>query len=112
MRAPLAMLSLAALAAVALPAYAEVDDTAYVQAARCTGLARVEKLGSPDAAAFKAFLDAERPGQTVTTIEQGRIVARQAERDARSALGAKKVALEAELAGACQAFKTQIATSR
>jgi hypothetical protein len=108
MRLALAAVCAAAFCGFATPSFAQVSDADFIQASRCNAIARLDKFGSPDAQAFKGFLDAEAKGRTITARNRARQAASLAKQEGLTATGAKKAALEAELQGVCQAFKTQV----
>lgn len=99
----------ASVLALGSPASAEVSDQDYIQASRCAAIARSSKFKSPDAQAYKAFLETEARGRTITTRRRADMAASLAKQEALTASGEKKADLEAELSGVCQAFKLQAA---
>ena len=103
------MFAVAALC-IAVPALAEVSPD-FIQANRCAALARSSKFDSPDARAYKAFVDSESKGRNISSRNRARMAQSLAKQEALTATGEKKAALEAELNGACQAFKTQVAAN-
>src|SRR5688500_7492219 len=109
MRLAIALLSAAAVCGAAVPATAQVSEADFIQANRCVALARSSKFDSPDAQAFKAFVEGEGKGRTITIRNKGKMAQSRAKQEALAANGATKEALAAELSGPCQAFKTQVA---
>jgi hypothetical protein len=109
MRFAICVFAATTVLAFAAPALAEVSEQDYIQASRCSAIAKSSKFKSPDAAAIKAFVEAEEKGRTITTRRRADMAASRAKHEALTASGAKRTALEAELSGACQAFKLQLA---
>jgi hypothetical protein len=98
----------ASAAAAAGSAYAQpgwLSDVAYVQAARCAGLASSSKLGSPDGASLNALLKAQAAGRDQTILDQASDAEQQAKREASRADDYGKTRLQAELSGSCSSFK-------
>jgi hypothetical protein len=106
--AGLAIVVVAGAAAAAGAASAQpgrLSDVAYVEAARCAGLASSGKLGSADGAALTALLKAQAYGREQTVLDQADDAQRQAKREASHADDYSKSRLQAELSGACASFK-------
>ncbi len=101
--------TVAGAAAAAGAAYAQpgwLSDVAYVQAARCAGLASSGKLGSADGASLKALLKAQEVGRDQTVLDQASDAEQQARREANRADDYGKTRLQAELSGSCASFKS------
>jgi len=96
----------AALATTAEASPARLDDVAYMQAARCAGLASSSKLGSADAAAaLKAMVKNQSGGRDFYIQDKADDLQRDAKREADRADDVRKAKLTAELNGACAALK-------
>lgn len=94
-------LSLVAGAATTAAAAAErLSDVAYLQAARCKGIA--EGLGNVDTAAVTGLLKKEEVARVSYIQQQGESEVRRGKRDAKRENN--KAELTAELNGACAAY--------
>jgi len=105
----LATLAAAALGASAISGGAmaqpgHLSDVAYMQAARCVGLASSGKLNG-DSAELKALLKAEANGRVPAVLEQADEAQARAKREAERADSYSKDRLQAELSGACASLK-------
>lgn len=102
----LVMVAAAALGASTASAKTErLTDVAYIQAARCVGLATSKAMSQPDGEAMKAWLDAQGRGRQTFIVAKGEETQRQARRDADRADEFQKAKLSAELSGACAQLK-------
>ena len=94
-------------AATAAPAQgAQLSDTAYMQVARCAGLAASGKVGASDGSAFASLVKSQagsRPGYIMDKADQ---MQRDAKREASRAGDVERSKLAAELTGVCAALKT------
>ena len=90
-------------AAVAQPG-GHLSDVAYLEAARCAGLASSKKLGG-DGAALQALLKTESNGRLAAVMEQADEAQARARHEADRADDYSKGRLQAELTGACAALK-------
>lgn len=91
-----AMSSLVAPAAFA--AEGRLNDSQFIKAARCAGLA------GDDAEKFDALVKANQRGRASVIIDRAMTARSDAARATRSAREGGKVAIAAELAGACAAL--------
>ena len=96
-------LGLTATAASAQPGH--LSDMAYVEAARCAGLASSAKLGAGDAAAMKALLSAQASGRMPYILDQADDAQSKARHEADKADDFTKSKLQAELSGMCASLK-------
>ena len=96
--------ALGATAAMAQPG--RLSDAAYMQAARCAGLASSANLGPPDGAALKALLRAQSGGRDPYVLEKSDTLQREAKHQADRAGGYEKDKLSAELGGLCATLKS------
>ena len=94
----------AATAAAAQPGH--LSDVAYMQAARCAGLASSSKLGSADAAALASLVRSQAWGRDPYVLDKADDMQSQAKREADRADEYSKARLSAELNGACAALKS------
>lgn len=103
------LIGLAALAALgATTASAEprhLTDAAYLQAARCVGLASSKALGGQDAKSMSAWLETESGSRQPYILDKGDELKAEAKRQADRADDLVKPRLEAELSGPCAALK-------
>jgi hypothetical protein len=97
-----ALVALGATAASAKPAH--LSDAAYLEAARCVGLASSKALGG-DAKALSALLQSESSWRQQYILEKGDEMQRDAKREADRAGDMVKPQLQQELAGVCQTLK-------
>ena len=95
--------ALGVTAAAAQPG--RLSDVAYIQAARCAGLASSGKLGPADPGALISLLKAQSGGREVYVLEKASSMQDDAKRQANHADGYNKEKLAAELSGACAALK-------
>jgi hypothetical protein len=102
--AGLSIAVLCASAAAAGAAWAQpgrLSDVAYLQAARCAGLANSSKLGSADGKALKALLDAQANGRQPFILDQADEAKAKAKREGDRADDYMKSKLQSELSGVC-----------
>ena len=78
---------------------------AYLQAARCVGLASSKTFASPDQKAMAEWLRAETRGREEFIVEKADEAQRDAQIQANHADAAAKPRLQAELAGACASLR-------
>ncbi len=83
-----------------------LTDVAYMEAARCAGLASSSNLGAADAAQFKALLRSQETGRASYVLDKADEMQRTAKRQADHADGMSKEALQNELSGACAQLKS------
>ena len=95
--------ALGATSASAAPSH--LSDAAYLQAARCVGLASSKSLGAPDSKAMQAWLQAESTGRDPFILDKGDELQQQAKRQADRADDLAKPRLQAELSGQCSTLK-------
>ena len=98
-----ALAALGATAASAQPGH--LSDMAYLQAARCVGLASSKALGGADAKGMSAWLQTESLRRPDFIVEKGDEMQRQAKYQADRADDMAKPRLQAELAGQCASLK-------
>ncbi len=102
----LAMAVMTAMAlATAASAQPQLSDPAYVEAARCAGLASSKNLDSPDAAAMKALVSNQSTGRDPLVLNQADEASRNARAEADRAGPEGKAHLQAELSGRCAGLK-------
>ena len=99
----LAGVGLVAGAAAAQPG--RLSDVAYLEAARCAGLASSAKLGSADGAALKSLVQAQSNGREPFVQDKADDMQRVAKREADRADEFSRDRLTAELKGQCAALK-------
>jgi len=97
------MAALGATAASAQPG--RLSDVAYLQAARCVGLASSGKLAVSDAKDMTAWLRTQSAGRPQFILEKADQMERDARRQASHAGEETKVRLNSELQGACAQLK-------
>ncbi len=95
--------ALASTAAWAQPG--RLSDTAYMEAARCAGLANSAKLGSTDAPSFVAILKSQSQGRDNYILDKADEMQNSAKKEANHADDFAKARLSAELTGACASLK-------
>jgi hypothetical protein len=100
----IAMAALGATAASAAPSH--LSDSAYLQAARCVGLASSGKLAVSDGKQMAAWLRSQSGGRPPFILDKADQLERQAKREAAHAGDSAKVSLNAELQGACAQLKS------
>ena len=101
-----ALATLGATAAAAQPSQpAHLSDMAYLQAARCVGLASSKALGANDAKGMAAWLQAEAMHRPDFIVEKGDQMQRDAKYQADRADDLAKPRLQAELSGQCASLK-------
>ncbi len=106
MRTLFGLAALAALGATAASAQpGHLSDMAYLQAARCVGLASSKALGATDAKGMAAWLQTESLRRPDFIVEKGDEMQRQAKYQADRADDMAKPRLQAELAGQCASLK-------
>jgi tellurite resistance protein len=101
------LLLTAIVAASALAGAAQAgtaSNEAYMQAARCRGLAVSEGLGTVDAAAVTAFLEEEGKGRDAAVRFKVGTTVSNARKEGDRARGAAKERLLAERSGVCSAY--------
>jgi hypothetical protein len=98
------MAALGATAAQAQPA--RLSDAAYMQAARCVGLASSGKLGATDADAMKDWLKEQRRLRDAFVRDKADRMEEAAKREANSAGEQGRARLSDELNGPCAALKS------
>ncbi len=104
----LAMVTVIGAAAAASAASAQpgrLTDVAYLEAARCAGLANSGKLGSSDGAALIALLKAQANGREQLVLDQADDAQQRAKRQVNRADDYMKSKLQAELSTDCASFK-------
>ena len=107
MRTLTGLVILAALGATAASAQpGHLSDVAYMQAARCVGLASSANLGAPDDKSMSALLKAESVGRAPFILDKADDMQRQAKREADRADQFGKGRLQAELTGVCATLKS------
>jgi hypothetical protein len=82
-----------------------LSDVAYIEAARCAGLASSGKLGSSDGAALAALLKSQAYDRDQTVLDQANDAQQQAKRQANKADDYMKTKLQTELSTSCASFK-------
>jgi hypothetical protein len=95
----------AAFAGTASAQSNRLSDVAYVEAARCAGLANSGKLGAGDGAALAALLKSQSYGRDQTVLDQASDAQQQAKRQASHADDYTRGRLQAELTGTCSSFR-------
>jgi hypothetical protein len=95
--------SIAATGASAQPGH--LSDVAFLQAARCAGLASSSKLGSGDAASLKSLLKSQSDGRPPFILDRADEAQAGAKREADRADDYIRGKLQGELAGACAALR-------
>ena len=98
-----ALVALGASAASAQPTH--LSDTAYLQAARCVGLANSKALGAADAKGMTVWLQTEGASHPAFIVEKGDELQSRAKRQADRADDMVKPRLQAELTGPCASLK-------
>jgi len=107
MRRLVGLAILAALGTTAAQAQtARLSDGAYMQAARCVGLASSGKLGATDGDAMKAWLKEQSRLRDPYVLDKADRMQQEAKREANSAGEYGKAKLSAELSGPCAALKS------
>ncbi len=99
-------LSVAVLGATASSEPARLSDTAYMQAARCVGLASSHNLGGGDAAAMDKWLRKQSSGRDPYVQDRADELQASAKREGDRADSFSKPRLQAELSGACASLKS------
>lgn len=99
-----------AASALAGAAQAATPSAAYLQAARCRGLASSEGLGAVDVANIDAFMKQEGAGLDAKTRFSLGTKISSAQKEGNKARGAAKDKLLAERSGACAAYLGGAAT--
>ena len=94
---------LGATAASAQPG--RLTDVAYMQAARCVGLASSTNLGAGDGGSMGAWLKTQATGREPFVLDKADEMQRKAKREADRADQYSKPKLAAELSGACTTLK-------
>ena len=97
------MAALCATAASARPA--KLTDVAYMQAARCAGLADSGKFSGADAASLTALLKDQSQGRMDYVLQKADDLRRDAKRQADRADDYMKAKLSAEVSGPCAQIK-------
>ena len=96
--------ALVATAASAQPG--RLSDVAYMQAARCAGLASSATLGSADAGSLKALVQSQSWGREPYVLDKADEMQSKAKREADHADDYAKARLSAELNGMCATLKS------
>ena len=96
--------ALAATVASAQPG--RLSDVAYMQAARCAGLASSHTLGSADAASLRALLESQSGGRDPFVLNKADDLQSAAKREADRADDYAKARLSAELNGMCATLRS------
>jgi hypothetical protein len=94
-----------ALASGAQAQPGRLSDVAYVEAARCAGLANSGKLGSGDASSLNALLKAQAYDRLQTVLDQADDAQARAKREANRADDMEKTRLQNELSSSCASYK-------
>lgn len=106
MRTLFGLAAIAAFAATAASAQPQhLTDTAYLEAARCVGLASSKALGAGDGKSLSALLQSESTGRAPYILDKGDEMQQQAKRQADRADDMAKPRLQAELSGQCASLK-------
>ncbi len=95
--------ALGVTAAAAQPG--RLSDVAYMQTARCAGLASSGKVGSADASGMIALLKSQSGGRDPYVLDKATSLQQEAKSQADRASGYSKEKLSAELSGACASLK-------
>ena len=95
--------ALGVTAAAAQPG--RLSDVAYMQTARCAGLASSGKLGPADPGALIALLKSQSAGRDPYVLDKATSLQQEAKHQADRADGYNKEKLAAELSGACASPK-------
>ena len=103
--AGLAIVTALGVTATAASAQPHLSDMAYVEAARCAGLASSAKLGSGDASAMKALLSSQASGRMPYILDQADDAQSKDKHEADKADDSTKSKLQAELSGMCASLK-------
>ena len=106
MRILFGLAALAALGATAASAQpGRLSDVAYLQAARCAGLASSKSLGAADGKAMTAWVQSESLRRPAFIVDKGDEMQLQAKHEADRADDMAKPRLQAELSGLCASIK-------
>ena len=106
MRIILGLAALAALGATAASAQpGHLTDQAYLQAARCVGLASSKTMGVSDSKPMKSWLETESVGRQPYILEKGDQMQSDAKRQADRARSSARSRLQSELSGQCATLK-------
>ena len=106
MRILTGLVTLAALGATAAAAQpGRLTDVAYMQAARCVGLASSGNLGTTDAKSMASWLDSQASGRDPVVLDKADEMRGKAKREADHADQFAKAKLTAELSGSCATLK-------
>ena len=106
MRILFGLATLAALGATTASAEpTRLSDMAYIQAARCVGLASSKTFASPDQKALVAWFRVETRGRENFIVDKADEAQRDAQIQANHADAATRPRLEAELSGACATLR-------
>ena len=97
-----ALSALVATSASAAPAH--LSDAAYLEAARCVGLASSKAMGA-DAKGMQAWLQSESGSRPAFILDKGDEMQQQAKHEADRADDVVKPHLQAELSGQCATLK-------
>ena len=101
-----ATLATGALAGAAWAQPGHISDVAYMEAARCAGLASSAKLGSVDGGSMKAFVRTQSVGREPFIQDKADDMQRQARREADHADDYSKAKLTQELHDTCTALQS------
>ena len=103
------LFGLAALATLGVTAASAqpkpLSDVAYLQAARCAGLASSKSLGANDGKAMTAWVQSESMRRPAFIVDKGDELQLQAKHEADRADDMAKPRLQAELSGLCASLK-------
>ena len=106
MRIILGLAALAALGATAASAQpGHLTDQAYLQAARCVGLASSKSMGVSDSQSMKSWLEAQSIGRQPYILEKGDEMQSDAKHQADRADDMARMRLQAELSGQCATLR-------
>ncbi|MEI9963930.1 MAG: hypothetical protein WDM92_03755 [Caulobacteraceae bacterium] len=104
--AGLTIITALGVAGVASAETTRLSDVAYMQAARCAGLASSGKLDAADAGAIKALVRSQSAGRMPYVQDKADEIQQSAKREADHADDSTKAKLSAELSGACASLKS------
>ncbi len=105
MRILTGLVTLAALGATAAAAQpGRLTDVAYMQAARCVGLASSGNLGA-DGKSMASWFDSQASGRDPVVLDKADEMRSKAKREADHADQFAKAKLSAELSGSCATLK-------
>ncbi len=106
MRIVIGLAALAAMSATVASAQpGHLTDQAYLQAARCVGLASSKTMGVSDAKSMRSWLETESVGRLPYILDKGDAMQSDAKRQADRADDLARMRLQAELSGECATLK-------